>query len=55
MKQERETLVVHAEALHDGDVLLTFADASCAIYSAREAAMGSDSTRFGFADRGRKS
>lgn len=35
MKQEQnqEPIVVHAEALHNGDVLLTFADASCAVYS----------------------
>lgn len=31
-EQDQEPIVVHAEALHNGDVLLTFADASCAIY-----------------------
>lgn len=28
-----EPIVIHAEALHGGDVLLTFADASCAVYT----------------------
>jgi hypothetical protein len=31
---EQEAIAVHAEALHNGDVLVTFADATCAVYSA---------------------
>lgn len=34
MEQDQEPIVVHAEALYGGDVLLTFGDASCAIFSA---------------------
>lgn len=33
MKQQQEPIVVHAEALYGGDVLLTFEDFSCAVYS----------------------
>jgi hypothetical protein len=32
-EQNKQPIVVHAEALHNGDVLLTFADANCAVYS----------------------
>jgi hypothetical protein len=32
-EQDQQPIVVHAEALHNGDVLLTFADANCAVYS----------------------
>jgi flavorubredoxin len=28
-----EPIVIHAETLHGGDVLLTFSDATCVIYS----------------------
>jgi hypothetical protein len=35
MKEQLEPIVIHAEALHGGDVLLTFADSSCAVFSAR--------------------
>jgi hypothetical protein len=33
MKELSERIVIHAEVLHNGDVLLTFSDASCAIFS----------------------
>jgi hypothetical protein len=35
MKQDQheEPIVVHAEALYGGDVLITFADAHCAVYT----------------------
>jgi hypothetical protein len=33
MKEQLESIVIHAEALHGGDVLLTFEDGSCAFYS----------------------
>lgn len=32
-EQDQEPIVVHAEALHGGDVLITFADAHCAVYT----------------------
>ncbi|MEO7030157.1 MAG: hypothetical protein ABI147_12215 [Acidobacteriaceae bacterium] len=28
-----EPIVIHSETLHGGDVLLTFSDASCVVYS----------------------